>query len=144
MRRGRSRGPEVVSIEKNRSVNAILILHGLPYDLTAQVLAHEATHSFIKLSDGFPDHIPMMVEEGMCQLMSYLYLKYKQLIEEDETNPKMKASFPARLRQFLVMQIENDQTPVYGDGFRAAFEAYNRVHSLQKMFDSLRRTGQFP
>uniref|UniRef100_K3WFM1 LIM zinc-binding domain-containing protein n=1 Tax=Globisporangium ultimum (strain ATCC 200006 / CBS 805.95 / DAOM BR144) TaxID=431595 RepID=K3WFM1_GLOUD len=144
MRRGRSCGPEVVSVEKNRSVNAILILHGLPYDLTAQVLAHEATHSFIKLSDDFPDHLPMMVEEGMCQLMSYLYLKYKQLIEEDETNPKMKASFPARLRQFLVMQIENDQTPVYGDGFRAAFEAYNRVHSLQKMFDSLRRTGQFP
>lgn len=46
---------------QNRSVNAILILHGLPYDLTAQAIAHEATHAYIKLSDSFPDHLPMMV-----------------------------------------------------------------------------------
>jgi hypothetical protein len=42
-------------------VNAILILHGLPYDLTASVLTHEATHAFIKLSDDFPDNIPSKV-----------------------------------------------------------------------------------
>lgn len=46
---------------QNCSVTGILILHGLPYDLTAQVIAHEATHSFIKLSDNFPEHLPMMV-----------------------------------------------------------------------------------
>lgn len=42
-------------------MNAILILYGLPYDLTAQVIAHEATHAYIKLSDSFPDHLSMMV-----------------------------------------------------------------------------------
>lgn len=35
-------------------MNAILILHGLPYDLTASVLAHECTHAHIKLSDNYP------------------------------------------------------------------------------------------
>lgn len=79
----------------------------------------------------------------MCQLMSYLFLKYKQVVEDD-SSPKKRATFPARLRAVLVQQIETDQTPVYGDGFRAAYEAYTRVHSLQTMFDSLRRTGQFP
>lgn len=79
----------------------------------------------------------------MCQLMSYLYLKYKQALEED-SSAKKRALFHVRLREFLVQQIESDQTPVYGDGFRAAHAAYKRVHSLQTMFDSLRCTGQFP
>lgn len=79
----------------------------------------------------------------MCQLLSYLFLKYKRVIENDRA-PKNKASFPARLRKFLLYNIKMDQTPVYGDGFRAAYEAYSRVKSLQAMFDSLRLTGQFP
>lgn len=87
--------------------------------------------------------IVRQVEEGMCQLLSYLFLKYKRVVENDR-EPKNKASFPARLRKFLLYNIKTDQTPVYGDGFRAAYEAYTRVKSLQTMFDSLRHTGHFP
>lgn len=54
---------------QNRSVNAILVLHGLPFDLTASVLAHEATHAFIKLHD-FPEKIPQPV---LC-LFEYLVI----------------------------------------------------------------------
>lgn len=85
----------------------------------------------------------LQVEEGVCQLLSYLFLKYKQVVADD-SSPKMRATFRARLRAVLVQQIETDQTPVYGDGFRAALEAYTRVHSLQTVFDSLRRSGRFP
>jgi hypothetical protein len=53
-----------ISNQQNRSINAILVLHGLPYDLTASVLAHEATHAFIKLHDDFPEKIPMKVRHG--------------------------------------------------------------------------------
>lgn len=60
--------PELVSIDQNRSVNAILILHGLPYDLTAQIVAHEATHAYIKLSESFPDHLPLMVRRCRMHL----------------------------------------------------------------------------
>lgn len=85
VRRGNETVPQVVSIEmvslpawlccvvvanhlltisttvQNRSVNAILVLHGLPADLTASVLAHEATHAYIKLRDDFPEQIPKQV-----------------------------------------------------------------------------------
>ncbi|KAJ0400041.1 hypothetical protein ATCC90586_006691 [Pythium insidiosum] len=132
-----------VCVSQNRSVNAILILHGLPYDLTAQVLAHEATHAYIKLNDGFPDHLAPMVEEGVCQLISYLWLQYKQVLSETE-EVEASAGFARKLRAFYVQQIETDPSPVYGDGFRRAFDAYNRTHSLQRIFDSIRQFGCFP
>ncbi|RLN47634.1 hypothetical protein BBJ29_007700 [Phytophthora kernoviae] len=141
VRHGKHAVPQVASIEKNRSVNAILILHGLPYDLTASILAHEATHAFIKLSDNFPEHIPSKIEEGMCQLMSYLFLKYKHMV--DHKNSK-KRTYDARLRKFYMQQLKNDVSPVYGDGFREALEAYKRVNSLQTMFDAIRHHGSFP
>ncbi|KAL8002022.1 putative Zinc finger, LIM-type, protein DA1 [Plasmopara halstedii] len=141
VRSGKKAVPHVVSIEKTRSVNAILILHGLPYDLTASILAHEATHAFIKLSDNFPDKIPPKVEEGICQLMSYLFLKYKQMMKSDELK---KRTYESRLRKFYMHQLKHDTSPVYGDGFREAYEAYRRVSSLQRMFDSIRHSATFP
>ena len=57
--------------EQTRSVNAILILHGLPYDLTASILAHEATHAYIKLSDNFPDSIPPKVRLVCVPCLAY-------------------------------------------------------------------------
>ncbi|OWZ22139.1 hypothetical protein PHMEG_0003194 [Phytophthora megakarya] len=126
VRNGKHAVPRVASIEKTRSVNAILILHGLPYDLTASVLAHEATHAFIKLSDNFPDHIPP---------------KYKHMMERKGSK---KRTYEGRLRKFYMHQLKNDISPVYGDGFREAYEAYKRVNSLQRMFDAIRRHGSFP
>lgn len=140
-RTGKHAVPRVVSIEKTRSVNAILILHGLPYDLTASVLAHEATHAFIKLSDNFPDKIPPKIEEGICQLLSFMFLKYKQIMKRKETK---KRTYERRLRKFYMHQLKQDISPVYGDGFREAYEAYKRVKSLQQMFDAIRRTASFP
>jgi hypothetical protein len=80
-------------------------------------------------------------EEGICQLMSYLYLKYKHVVDDDGVK---KRSFHARLREFYMHQIENDPSPVYGDGFRAALQAYERTNSLQKLFDAIRHHGSFP
>ncbi|KAE8886334.1 hypothetical protein PF005_g10534 [Phytophthora fragariae] len=141
VRTGKNAAPRVASVQKTRSVNAILILHGLPYDLTASVLAHEATHAFIKLSDNFPDNIPPKVEEGMCQLMSYLFLKYKQMMERKDSK---KRTYESRLRKFYMQQLKKDISTVYGDGFREAYEAYKRVNSLQRMFDAIRHHASFP
>ncbi|DBA02617.1 hypothetical protein Poli38472_014511 [Pythium oligandrum] len=138
VRRGCSE-PHVVGTQRNCSVSAVLILHGLPYDLTAQVLAHEATHAYIKLHDSFPTQLAPVVEEGICQLISYLYLKYRQVTSSDSST-----AFTRRLRDFYLRQIEQDQSPVYGAGFRRALEAYERTHSLQQLFDSLRQHGCLP
>ncbi|KAI9910171.1 hypothetical protein PsorP6_011195 [Peronosclerospora sorghi] len=79
------------------------------------------------------------IEEGICQLMSYLFLKYKHMMEGTDSN-----ALEARLRKFYMQQIKHDISPIYGDGFREAYAAYKRVNSLQRMFDAIRQHGAFP
>lgn len=54
-------------------VTAILVLSGLPALLTGAVLAHELMHAWLRM-EGFRD-LPPAVEEGLCQLMAYLWLE---------------------------------------------------------------------
>jgi hypothetical protein len=109
------------------------------------VLAHEATHAFIRLQDGFPRHIEPMVEEGICQLISYLWLKYKHVVATEHGHEcATNSAFNRRLREFFMYQIEHDASLVYGEGFRRALDAYERTHSLQRLFDCIRAHGQFP
>ncbi len=42
-------------------MTAILVLCGLPYASFSSVLAHEATHAWIKLDPSFPSHLPPQV-----------------------------------------------------------------------------------
>ena len=58
-------------------MNAILVLHGLPYDLTASVIAHEATHAYLKLNESFPDDLPLKVRR------SHLLSQMKEMISND-------------------------------------------------------------
>jgi hypothetical protein len=85
-----------------------------------------------------------MVEEGICQLISYLWLKYKHLVAVSDGSNSSNSAFNTRLREFYMHQIENDVSPVYGQGFRHALDAYERTHSLQNLFDSIRTHGCFP
>lgn len=78
----------------------------------------------------------------MCQLMSYLWLKYKSAIVKASSEPHPK--FTQRLREFYMEQLENDPSPDYGDGFREALDAYHRTKSLQKVFDHIRKHADFP
>ncbi|OQR96213.1 hypothetical protein ACHHYP_20824 [Achlya hypogyna] len=117
----------------DRRVNAILILHGLPYDMTAYILAHEATHAYLKLRPEFPAHLPPKVEEGVCNLMGYLFLQYTTLVDPTEAR-----SFRTSLRRFYSHQLLHDTSPVYGDGFREALAAYNTHNSLQQVLDRVR------
>jgi hypothetical protein len=77
----------------------------------------------------------------MCQLMSYLFLKYKHMMARKESK---KRTYEGQLRKFYMQQLKNDTSPVYGDGFREAYAAYKRVNSLQEMFDAIRHHASFP
>ena len=63
-------------IEEKRDVTAILVLYGLPATLTASILAHEATHAWLKLNKRFPFSLPAKTEEGLCQVISEKYLSH--------------------------------------------------------------------
>ena len=152
-------------------VTAILILSGLPSDLTASILAHgtcvvlnnvcfclssarsfaipfhsfltqciypynnsEATHAWIKLHPNFPfnDPLPLRVEEGLCQLVAFLFLNMMDDTKLSHHSSTLSAveddSIPSdeKLRQYFRFCIETDHG-VYGEGFRLAARAYAKM-----------------
>lgn len=106
-----SSSSSVVEIDESREVSAVLVLFGLPKDLTASILAHEAMHVYLKLSKEFSFHLPPEVEEGLCQVSAYKYLESLRKGDSDKD---------AELRNYFLYTIETDPSPVYGDGFRNA------------------------
>merc|ERR1711920_550856 len=113
---------------KNSSVTAILCLIGLPRDLTASILAHEATHAWLKLHPHYDSSnpLPAQVEEGVCQLVAHLLLTDGLKPASTKVNGKNGVS-DEKLRQYFKFAIEADQNEVYGEGFRKAAEIYATV-----------------
>jgi len=119
--------PDALTSHPESSVTAILCLSGLPVDLTASILAHEATHAWIKLNPNFTikKPIPKLVEEGCCQLVAMLLLN-------DGLGPTSKDSIDGepsddRLRQFFKFSIETDTNEIYGEGYRLAAKTYASI-----------------
>ena len=108
-------------------ITAVMCLSGLPSDLTASVLAHEATHVWIKLNPNFRygEALPLKVEEGLAQLIAFLFLNdgLEQTIEEETQSEDDSNPSDSKLRQYFKFCIETDQT-LYGEGFRLAAKAY--------------------
>jgi Protein DA1 len=115
-------------------VTAILVLYGLPRLLTGSILAHECMHAWLRLS-GFP-HLSPEVEEGLCQLMALLWLEAQHVRGFHD-------AWEERLAAFFGNQIRTDSSYVYGEGFRAVLEAYQRF-GLKSVLDCVSRTGRLP
>jgi hypothetical protein len=104
-----------------------MCLSGLPADLTSSVLAHEATHAWIKLNPNFRygKALPLVVEEGIAQLIAFLFLNegLEPIFEQTESAAGDSNPSDFKLRQYFKFCIETDQT-LYGEGFRMAARAY--------------------
>ncbi len=85
-----------------RTVKEILVLYGLPAEHFAAIAAHELTHSYLFLH-AFPELEPA-VEEGLCELGAYLWLKQQGTVE---------AAYRLKL-------LADNTDPIYGRGFQAA------------------------
>jgi hypothetical protein len=121
--------PDASKVNPDASVTAILCLSGLPHDLCASVLAHEATHAWIKLHPRFDFErpIPPQVEEGCAQLIAHLFLNEgleppAPLDNNDGTGPSDE-----KLRQYFKFSIETDDHEIYGTGYRRAAMAYSNI-----------------
>jgi hypothetical protein len=122
--------PDASASNPNATVTAILCLSGLPADLTASILAHEATHAWIKLHPQYDVSrpIPPQVEEGCCQLVAMLFLTdglapmTQEKCDNGDGGPSDK-----RLRQYFKYAIETDSNEVYGEGYRKAALAYSKI-----------------
>ena len=121
--------PDASKSNPDASVTAILCLSGLPKDLSASVLAHEATHAWIKLHPRFDFErpIPPQVEEGCAQLIALLFLTEGldpplPLENNDGSGPSDE-----KLRQYFKFSIETDDHEIYGTGYRRAAMAYSKI-----------------
>jgi len=77
--------PRILRVDTHREVTAVLVLYGLPRDLTASILAHEAMHVWIKLNKAFPFQLQPRVEEGLCQQVAMQYLRH---LDKEESRRK--------------------------------------------------------
>lgn len=145
---------EPYRLTRRCEVTAILVLYGLPRLLTGSILAHEMMHAWLRLR-GFRMLNPQ-IEEGICQVMAYMWLESELNSGSGSSNSPISTSHAARssrsnkrspfemkLGKFFRNQIESDISPVYGDGFRAAHQAVMKF-GLQRTLDHIQMTGTLP
>ncbi|MEN6435094.1 MAG: protein DA1, partial [Anaerolineaceae bacterium] len=89
------------------------------------VLAHEAMHVWLVLN-GFP-HCTARVEEGLCELVGALWLERQ----------------PDPLAEYLLKNIEQNHSRIYGSGYRAARKAYDKM-GLQNLLLYVRQNQKLP
>ncbi|KAH9702208.1 protein DA1-related 2 [Citrus sinensis] len=135
-------------------VTAILVLYGLPRLLTGAILAHELMHGWLRLK-GYCNLNPE-VEEGICQVLSYMWLEsevlpdYRNMPSTSSASTSSssskkggKSEVEKKLGEFFMHQIAHDASPAYGEGFRAANAAVNK-YGLRRTLEHIRLTGNFP
>ncbi|XP_028776172.1 protein DA1-related 2 isoform X2 [Neltuma alba] len=146
-------------LSRKCEVTAILVLYGLPRLLTGAILAHELMHGWLRLK-GYRNLNPE-VEEGICQVLSYMWLESEVMpglksmpstsgassssssYYSSSSKKGTKSEVENKLGQFFMNQIANDSSPAYGGGFRAANEAVNK-YGLRSTLEHIRWTGNFP
>uniref|UniRef100_A0A2N9FDF8 LIM zinc-binding domain-containing protein n=1 Tax=Fagus sylvatica TaxID=28930 RepID=A0A2N9FDF8_FAGSY len=137
-------------------VTAILVLYGLPRLLTGAILAHELMHGWLRLK-GYHNLNPE-VEEGICQVLSYMWLE-SEVMPVSKSMPSTSAASSSsssssskkgvrsdvenKLGEFFIHQIAHDASPAYGGGYRAAQAAVNK-YGLHSTLEHIRLTGNFP
>ena len=108
-----------------RGVEAVTLRPGLTSLAAAQVLAHEYTHCWLWLQR-FP-LLPTRLEEGLCELLSYLYLL--SLLRESDGDSDGGVGFSildrrdAKAIREQILSIEANAHPDYGGGFRECVAA---------------------
>ena len=109
-----------------RKLEYILIQKNLPELHFRTIAIHELTHAWFFYSR-YPEHLPLVVEEGMCVLMEYLWLK-KQGTRE---------------AKFRMHAIEQSTDPIYGFGFQQAKKARERL-PLKMLMQYIKEKHKFP
>lgn len=95
------------------------------------------------------------VEEGICQVLSYMWLEAEVMpgfrnmpststaSSSSKTKKGGKSNVENKLGEFFLHQIANAASPAYGGGFRAANAAVNN-YGLRRTLDHIHLTGNFP
>jgi hypothetical protein len=110
---------------RSAEATVVRVLRGLPSFVFGRVVAHELGHAWLGQFGARPSS--QAVEEGLCELVSYAWLK------------RSGTPFAAEVRD----RMWTNSDPVYGDGFRAVHAAV-RQHGLAAVLESMSRFGDLP
>ncbi len=108
-----------------RSMKEILVLYGLPGEHFAATLAHEYGHAWMWLT-GYPT-LPKHVEEGLCELFSWVWLKSQHTPEA----------------AYRLKQMQENPDSDYGGGFRIANVQFKK-HRLLDLLEHIKTHQEFP
>ncbi len=111
----------------------IRFLYGLPKTLFGTVAAHEYGHAWLCVN-GYHD-LPLVVEEGLCEMFSYLWLRRR-------IGGWFSSADKPELEYWLKL-LENNDDPVYGRGFKMAQKSARRM-SLSKLMEYVMKHRAFP
>lgn len=112
-----------LSQKQKYEIKHISVLKGLPAAYFAPVLAHEYGHAWLWLNNY--GKLPPMVEEGLCELFAYLWVK------EEKSRPT--AGMNVRELEYWVACMEKNDDPYYGGGFKKALNALNFMSVIELM-----------
>ena len=121
-----------------RGVESVGLKPGLTAVHAAQVLAHEYAHCWLWLQ-GFPP-LEHRLEEGLCELISYLFLL--SCLNEPLAEGAALVHDEAALRH-AIHAIEANAHPDYGNGFRECVEAL-RGRALHDLLGYVRQNARLP
>ncbi|HUN22580.1 MAG TPA: protein DA1 [Anaerolineales bacterium] len=109
----------------SKKVKSISILFGLQLDDAMAVIAHELGHYYL-FQNNYPE-LTRQVEEGFCELFSYLWLSQKN----------------TSMAKYLIYKMNQNDDPIYGMGFRMVKQKFEQF-GLTNLVTVLHRTGQLP
>lgn len=131
-----------ISASSARAILGIICMTGLPKDLAGAVLAHEATHVWLRMHPKYKlgPHLPHPVEEGIAQLMAMLFLSEGLPPASTKTSD---GPSDATLRQFFKFTIEREKSDIFGGGYRKAAVAYSDI-GIEALLTHVLQCREFP
>ena len=108
-----------------RNFKDILIQINLPEAHFRTIAIHELTHAWFFYHQ-YRD-MPLEVEEGVCVLMEYIWLKSQKTKDAE----------------YRIKMIEESTDPIYGDGFRAALSSL-KLMPLKVLLKFIKAKKKFP
>jgi hypothetical protein len=110
---------------KLKRIQEILLLRGLTEIAASGVLAHEVGHAYMFAHD-FPT-LPPIVEEGMAELFSFLWLRSRK-------GPEVA---------YRLDLIDANDNPIYGEGFKTA-RRYMAEKGFWALLNYVKQYARFP
>jgi len=130
-------------------IEEVAIMRGLPRILFEGVCVHELGH--VWLVQHKIVNLPIMDEEGFCELLSYHYYLSTPAVgaAEEEVGQCAQAqddrtlAHDRKVAHFYARNIARNSSPIYGDGFRKVQRLEERVGFAQ-ILKSLQRKKKLP